>query len=69
MDINTATEIAYKNGYAAALKEKNKKDEIITELLSIFENLAFSGVLSKEEYDSYDRLLGEYERICVKETR
>ena len=68
MDINTATEIAYKNGYAAALKEKNKKDEIIIELLGILENLAFAGVLSKEEYDNYDRLLGEYERICVKET-
>lgn len=66
MDINTATEIAYKNGYAAALKEKNKKDEIIISLLNLCENLAFQGVLSKTEYDEYDRLVGEYEKVCVK---
>ena len=43
------------------------KDEIILQLFDLLEGLSCQGVLTDEECDQYDKLVGEYERICVKE--
>ena len=43
------------------------KDEIIVELMSLVEGLLNCGAGLPEEEEKYDRLVGEYERLCVRE--
>ena len=43
------------------------KDEIIIDLMGLVEGLLNAGVGLPEEEEEYDRLVGEYERLCVKE--
>ena len=43
------------------------KDEIIIGLMTLVEGLLNTGAGLPEEEEEYDRLVGEYERVCVKE--
>ena len=68
MDEYMAAEYGYKNGFEAGMKQANaKRDEIIIGLMTLVEGLLNTGAGLPEEEEEYDRLVGEYEKICAKE--
>ena len=68
MDKYMAAEYSYKNGFEAGKKCANaKRDEIIIGLMSLVEGFLNCGAGLPEEEEEYDRLVGEYEQLCVKE--
>jgi hypothetical protein len=43
------------------------KDEIIIGMMALIEGFLNCGAALSEEEEEYDRLVGEYEKVCVKE--